>query len=337
MTIGKITSSEVKAYEDFSIAYNRILTYMDPVFGLLNNEKKSTGEQLELKLNISPYARTRYRNLDMYLGEPKLERIATIPGDLVFIEAQLKNFFILPNMHFFGGIRDMDLPFSIKHGVISRDYSMDNMSFTKFYAGITPYTRKLIDILGQKSRPDAKGYAKLDAGRWLDDAWTRTFDKYYVIGTGRSLLETVTPNIRIEKADNPSQVSLSLNDLSKTLVGNYLRTEAYTRSRQTSAGNALLLHAYQQQLQPNDLDSAIKAVQNQSLICPLGGNYVPADKEQPDRWKSTVWAEETLYQTNQLPETYRQVIVDEIKTMRLEFSISPDTLKTRLFIQTNSK
>jgi hypothetical protein len=78
-------------------------------------------------------------------------------------------------------------------------------------------------------------------------------------------------------------------------------------------------------------------VQNQNLICPLGGNFVVPNKDQPDRWKSTAWSAETLYQTNQVPNTYRQIIIDELETMRLEFSIDPDTLKTYLEIQTKTK
>jgi hypothetical protein len=225
------------------------------------------------------------------------------------------------------------------------------LHYLKLYAGInlpSDFNKKNIHlILGPpETKPDAKGYAKLRGFMGVgvgegknpgNELWLRFFDSYYVIGTGRSLLETVTPKIRIEKTKHPSQLSLNLGDLSKSSVGNFLRAEAYVRDRRTSAGNALLLHAYQQQLQPQDLNAALKAVQNQSLVCSLGGNFVMADKDQPDRWKSTAWSEETLYQTNQLPKTYRQVIIDEIETMRLEFSIDPDTLKTRLEIQTKAK
>ena len=65
--------------------------------------------------------------------------------------------------------------------------------------------------------------------------------------------------------------------------------------------------------------------------CPV---HTDVPDEQPGRWKSTAWTEETLYQVNQLPDTYRQAIIDGMETLRLEFSIDPDTLKTRLEIKT---
>ena len=374
MTIDKITSSEAEAYEDFADAYSGIWTNMDPVFGLLNNEKKFfSGERLELRLSISPYAKSRYRNLDSFLGKPASDRMTSISGDLVSMEAQLSKELVgeligddeddddddmntaktvkkPSSLRIFGGLRDMDIPWSIRHGAMGAmsvgpdSWEKIAARFLRFYAGITippGFNEKYLYIPEIKTKPDAKGYAKLKNPFWDDEKdnpenelWTRRFGSYYILGTGRALLETVSPNIRIEKADYPSQASLNLGDLSKSRLGNFLRAEAYVRDRRISAGNALLLHAYQQQLQPRDLDEALKAVQGQSLICPLGGIFVTAGQDQPDRRKSTAWNEETLYQTNQLPKTYRQAILEEMKSMRLEFSIDPDTLKTRLEIRT---
>ncbi|MCL1865271.1 MAG: hypothetical protein FWF73_05610 [Spirochaetes bacterium] len=374
VTIDKITSAEAEAYKDFANAYSGIWTNMDPVFGLLNNDKKNNGERLELKLSISPYAKSRYGNLDQFLGEPARDRVAMISGDLVSLEVQLARHLIRElfqededddevntkkavkkskpfSLRIFGALRDMDIPWSIQHGVTSGAYYSDKLEKIvnkiatydlKFYAGITVPPNideeALSYSLRPETKPDAKGYVKLNEYFGpKNELWARRFDSYYIIATGRSLLETVSPKIRIEKTDHPSQISLNLGDLSKSRFGNFLHAEAYTRDRRTSAGNALLLHAYQQQLQPQDLTGALKAVQNQSLLCPLGGTFVAANQEQPDRWKSTAWSEETLYQTNKLPDTYRQVIIDEMQSMRLEFSIDPDTLKTRLEIQTKAK
>ena len=360
ITIDKITSAEAEAYEDFAEAYSGIWTNMDPVFGLLNNDKKSSGERLELKLNISPYAKSRYGDLDSFLGEPAIDRIAMVPGDLVSLEVQLPEkligeldgddeFYDMKtakkplSLRIFGGLRDVDIPWSIKHGVtVKPGYWQEIVfRFPKFYAGITlspNFNEKYLYILQPETKPDAKGYAKLAENMGFgEELWLRRFGTYYMVGTGRSLLETVSPKIRIEKTKHPSQVSLNLGNISKSRLGNFLRAEAYTRDRRTSAGNALLLHAYQQQLHPHDLNGALKDIQNQSLVCPLGGTFVSADKDQPDRFKSTAWSEGTLYQTNQLPKTYRNIVIDELETMRLEFSIDPDTLKTRLEIQTKTK
>ena len=370
MTTDKITSAEEEAYEHFSAAYRGIWTNMDPVFGLLNTEKKITGERVELRLNISPYAKSRYGNLDRFLGESVPDRVATIPGDLASLEVQLaqklanelltddyeedeeedtarvakkpdltqKDF----SLRLFGGLRDADISWSIQHGSMVRPGRWEKvaMQSLKFYAGLllpTDLSQKdlqpLLALLGHETELDAKGYAKLN-----DNLWFRHFGSYYLLGSERLLLAKVSPQIKIEKGGHPSQIALNLGDLSKSSLGNFLRAEAYTRDRRTSAGNALLLHAYQQQLQPHDLQDALKAVQNQNLICPLGGTFVVADeKNQPDRWKSTAWSEETLYYTNKLPKTYHQAILDEMKSLRLEFSIDPDTLKTRLEIQTKAK
>ena len=377
ITIDKITLTEAEAYEDFAEAYSGIWTNMDPVFGLLNINKKPTGNTLELKLSISPYAKSRYGGLDGFLGEPAPDRIATVTGDLAFLEVQLhKNLlskFDLdmdddndndgkakigatakkqapksPSLRLFGGLRDVNIPWSIQNGTTTvgpNDWKEIAISFMRFYVGMTMpsnFKEKHLEILKPVTKPDTKGYAKLAEnmgfnreGSSESELWSRRFSSFYLLGTGRPLLEAVSPKIRIEKASYPSQIALTLGDINKSRVGNLLRAQAYVKDRRTSAGNALLLHAYQQQLQPQDLNAALKAVQNQVLTCPLGGNFIPADqKNQPDRWKSTAWSEETLYQVNQLPKTYRQTILDEMTSMRLEFSIDPDTLKSRLEIKT---
>jgi hypothetical protein len=241
----------------------------------------------------------------------------------------------------------MDIPWSIKHGMttvrLDHLWSESTLRYIKFYGGITippNFNEEYLNFMGAETKPDAKGYAKLKDYNDVEkdyQLWSRRFGSYYIAGTGRSLLETVSSKIRIEKSGHPSQISLNLGDLSKSSLGNYLRAEAYVRERRVSAGNALLLQVYQQKLQPQDLNGALKAVQDLSLLCPLGGNFVTADQNQPDRRKSTAWSEETLYQTNRMPDNYRQAFIDELKTMRIEFSMDPDTLKTRLEIQTKPK
>ena len=338
MSIDKVTSSEAVAYEKFADYYSGLWTNMDQVFGLLNIGNTPTGEQFELKLNISPYAKRRYGNMDRYLGQPTYDRIAAVSGDLVsFEERHNPTFTFTMNVsHIFGSLRDTDIPWSIKHGEIDRPDYWRFDKFARFYVGFTipPYSseKNLLRFIGKASNPDANGYSKIDTG-WVYDAWSRRFGSYFIVGTGRSLLETVTPNIRVEKTEYPSQISLNLGDMSESLLGNYIRAEAYIRDRRTSAGNALLLQAYQQQLQPGDLEGAIMAIQNLKLLCPLGGTFVQTD-EQPGRFKSTAWTEETLYQTNKLPDNYRQAVVDGLESLRIEFSIDPDTLKTRLEIKT---
>jgi len=118
ITIDKITSAEAEAYKAFARAYNGIWTNMDPVFGLLSHESKSTGEQLELKLNISPYARLRYGNVFEFLGKPIYDRITMVSGDLISLELNLSISFdhFLPDLHIFGWYIDTNIPWYIRHG-----------------------------------------------------------------------------------------------------------------------------------------------------------------------------------------------------------------------------
>ena len=347
VTIDKITSSEAEAYQYFANAYSGMWTNMDPVYGLLINERESEGEKIELKLSISPYARSRYGDFDGWLGAPSYNRISINSEDIINMEVQLSSRILdelLPlSLRIFGGLFDMDIPWEIKHGETNPSLMnlfgfSDAERYLRFYVGTVIPPIPLFDELylrpffGSMPKPNADGYSKTKA--WYIDFWIRRFKSFFVLSNERGILESVTPNMHIEETDNPSQISLNLGDLSATRVGKLLRAESYANHRRTSAGNALLLHAYQQQLQPNSLNEALLAVQNHDLLCPLGGTYVSADIEQPDRFKSTAWTEETLYQTNQLPDTYRQTVIDELKSMRVEFSIDPDTLKTRLEIQT---
>jgi hypothetical protein len=340
---------------------------MDPVFGNLRTLKADGGTKLELTLNISPYARSRYDFLLRFLGQPLKDRLALIPDTLLSLEIRLNEelldmFNITDDdsptvsgtrslnlekpyaMRLFAGLRDTKTPYSIQHGDVVRGskllpYIAEN--FKGFSGMVIPANQKFaIDMfLPPVSRPDRNGYYRVkesirpkSGNKPEDQIWARKFDPFFVIATGLPLLQTVSPNIKIEKSEQPAQLRLALGDFSNASIGNALKTELYIRERRISAGGALLLQAIEQQLRPKNIDLALKELQDQKIVCPLGGEYIN-DTAQPGHWKSTAWQEPTLFETDQFPNSYTHPIIDGMKWLRLDFAIDPNTLNTKLEIQ----
>jgi hypothetical protein len=380
------TEAEVDAYYAFSEAYEGIWTNMDPVFGNLKMQKSDGGQKFELRLSISPYARSRYDFFLPLLGKPLKDRIALAPGTLLSAEVRLNDDLLSlldeasndgyededdedgegvaavlnkPKplvtekpyaMRLFAGLRDAELPYILESGSLNTGeellpYISEHL---KGYVGaVIPNNRKFtIDMFFPKaSKPDAKGYYRVQdsfrespsrsaKGRVSAEyqAWARKFDPFLVIGTGRSLLETVSPHIKIQSAEQPAQLRVTLGDFSSTSIGRLIKAKLYAADRRISAGGAMQLQSIQQQLNPKDPAMALQELQDQKLTCPIGGQYIQ-DSEQPGLWKSTAWQEPTLFQTNQVPINYSHPILDGMKWLRIDFSIDPNALNTRLEIQ----
>ncbi|MDR1840742.1 MAG: hypothetical protein LBQ86_02330 [Holophagales bacterium] len=377
------TKEEVHAYEAFSDAYEGLWTNMDPVYGNLKTTKDNDGERLELTLNISPYARSRYDFFLQFLGQPLKDRIALVPGTLFSAEIRPRESYLglfsegldendeddeddedsddapiltRPGpraidletpyaMRLFAGLRDFEAPFEVVAGNVVRadkllPYAGERL--IGYAGGVIPQGLDInTDLfLSGSSKADSEGYFMLEENfrrkgkdKPENQIWGRKFNSFLMLATGRTLLETVSSNIRIEKAEQPAQLRVTLGDFSNAETGKFMRAELYARERRISAGGALQLQAIQQQLRHKDADLAIKEIQDKITVCPLGGKYV-RDSKLPGSWKSTAWREPALFDVNQIPESYRHPFLDGMKWLRLDFAIDPNTLNTRLEIQT---
>jgi hypothetical protein len=361
------TKAEVEGYEAFSADYQRIWTNMDPVFGNLKTTKSKDGEKLELTLCISPYAKSKYDSFLRFLGQPLKDQIALVPGTLFSAEIRLNEDLLNEfndnidsdddapmiidtksidlekpyAMRFFAGLRDTKTPYIIREGSLIRDKELWQYlaEAIKGYVGyVIPKGHNFpLDLfLPQTTKSDRNGYYKVDKDFGISDKtkhenhlWVRKFAPFVMVGTDRALLETVSPNIKTERAKQPALIRVALGEFNKTGIGESLMAELYVRERQISVGGALQLQAIQQQLHPKDMDLALGELQDQKIVCPLGGKYVQDAKH---IWKSTAWQEPALSYVNHVPKGYVHTILSNMKWLRLDFAIDPNTLNTRLEI-----
>jgi len=361
VTVGGLTASEVEAYGDFAEAYRRVWTNMDPVFGTLRRVPSGQGlEKVALQLHISPYAKSRYSDLERILGIPLDDRLVRVKGDLLTVEVSAKiQDLILGHrengseaikagrqQRYFAGLRDVELPARLTGGEVVRERDWFDALVSRLRGYIGQNRTDLGNLAHalelEDEKKDARGYTRLNENfrrrkgtAAEDQSWARVFKDFFVAGTGRKLLEQVTPQLRFEAAEMPAQLRLSLGNLGASRLGASARIELYARDRQSSAGGALLLQSVQRNLRVEDPLAVLNELQGLKLQCPLGGTYVP-DKGCPQRWISTAWTEDSLAAVHQVPAAYRNPLLDWIRALRLDFNIDAQALQTRIELETKN-
>jgi len=356
LNIDQITQAEQEAYESFSSAYQRLWTNMDPVYGTLLWKTQAGAEKVALELHISPYVKSRYGMLLRFLGLPSGKKVAPIAGDLLSVEIHPK--LDLPGRDedddeagkpakpaatpsFFGGLRDIDLPWRLVASEVQRDRGFLEPVKEKLrgYLGQTPaadQTAQRLLGISPRGKADAQGFIPLEdglrGGRNLPaeaQTWGRRLGDFFIVGTGRELVKTVSGRLKLVADPFPAQVRLRVGDLKDTKLAGRIRAELYARDRRASASGAMLLQSLQEQFGSSNPVATAKELLGFAPLCPLGGTY---QRDASGRWISTAWKEESLLQVNAVPDTYRSPIQAWIKGLSLDLAIDETTLNTRLVI-----
>ena len=178
---------------------------VDPVIVAIQRDEIETPsgrrEKVSLDVHISPYARTHYAFFAGFLGEPDKWRLAPVKGNVIEGQARIATFSAEPRdppYRIFGGLRDVAPPFAFHEGrVIPGGVNIDD---AQFYLGSTP-AAGVMPFIRVGNIPD--GYSENEDGGWF--RWIRKFDDFAVQAGQKAILESVTPQIKLEEAERPAQ------------------------------------------------------------------------------------------------------------------------------------
>jgi hypothetical protein len=292
ITLQGVTRSEAAKYAARSAYYREHWVRMDPLMiGIKRVALDRKGlQRVTIDAHIAPLDDTKYAWIMSSLGPPTTQRITAAPGDVISVQAALRGGLIeagIPPHLLFLGVQDSPPPTSLATGGFLK--TLQILQAAPWYLGAWPKPGFLDWLpfgLGG-GEPDQFGYSVMPLG-----LWRRQWEDFSAVSFDRRLLDEVTPHLAVEQSDSAAQIRASVGDLSQSQLAGWINLLVYDRARQTSLGNARLMHVLSQQLHvpPEDALATAQQLIDAKLVCPLGGQYeLVAHNNGTPLWRSTKW------------------------------------------------
>lgn len=354
-----LTSAEVEAYEKFAEFYQQIYTRMDPVVlavqrtPLGDGEGKGEGagrEKILLELAVTPYTRQGLGGAEQFLGPQVDDAIAPVPGDVASLQVQVRGFFgDAKTGKVYAGLRDQSVPFTVEGDFVRPVLLLPDVAF---YLG-GRWGGILQGLHGQDDFHvrDEAGYGSLERRFGAEDRiWFRRQGDLLTMAFQKSLLEEVTPNVKLLEGARPAQIRLRIADLAGTRIEKFVRAQFFLQEVAAGRANEALLDRVSQQLgvpKPDGL-RAVQQILQGSPLCPFGGMYAleksPAyrDELRPPSWRSTKRTSEREYASwgdpnRGVPERYVSRLLKWFHGLELEFRLVGQTLHSRTEIEVSTQ
>ena len=328
--LAQVTAQEAAAYERFVNFYLQKWGRLDPMMaGIRRHELPDNQERVVIDVEANPFARQHYDMLAQRLGAADKTQIAPIPGDIMFLEAQLTD------QRIFGGVQDVSMPFSIADGQFMPRGGLFNSIVG--YLGTTG-NMGLLSILNQliSTPANAGGYSGSENGLWRHQG-----ERFTVFSFQQDVLAMVCAQLHFEEAQRPAQIRMHVKDVARARITPTLNALGYLRTRDTSLGNIRLMQQLAQQFHvPGpDCQATADRLLNAKLICPLGGKYEYV--KTPDGlgyWTSTAFTTGQLAQgRNQLmgisvPQGYLSPPLNWFRGLDMDATLTPKALSAHVEI-----
>jgi uncharacterized protein (TIGR03067 family) len=341
------THSEVQSYQRFASHYRTQWRRMDPVsIGIQHKAGwDEERERVVLDVRITPYARENYERLYAQLDPPDQHQLAPVPGDVMRVEARLRSFgSYLPGLRAqhpraCGALRDSVVPYSVREGKVET-VSLNPMSLLgkdyQCYAGTVVDGNAWLSVTGDRHKDPGEpdGYSFVQGALPALLSCRRTWNRGWVAWShSQDILEEVTPQLHLERADRPAQVRFRLGDLAASKLGVPIQAICYMHARRISALNVDRIHQMIQQfkVKPEEGRRVTEEMLAARMACPLGGEYqLTGGSGSPPYWKSTAWQRDSIYIEDQVPNDYCYPFLDWLRGALMELTLDRVTLSTHV-------
>lgn len=318
MELTGVTPTEADWYSRKTAFFLNSVQQLDPMMiGLRRFAGEGNREQLVFDAQLAPFGQEEYRWIDSLLGPPLQQYIVGSDDDILRLQVSLRRDRPGENgewYQLFGAIQDELAP-DVDLQPTSWLDLLRTVKQIPGYIGSTPPAGTVDWLPRLGGTPDQDGYS---SSRLLG-LWRLQFDSYSLLAFDPQRLEQLRGQLRTVPAERAAQVRLSIADLSKSDLGNWVNVVNYRRAWQTSIANARLLNTLIEQF---GIDSAqamefAESLLDVRLVCALGGEYRMAEGAGRPVWISTAWPN---FASPEMPGGYASPLLAWFRGLEMELN-----------------
>ena len=333
MIVDGATSEELANYRQFVQKFQREVGQLPPITIAVRRDTHPDGDEtMRVDLLATPLAGLNLGSAADMLGQPAVDELRAVEGDIVSVEAVLDLPIPLTGSesephHLFGALRDFRSPLVVRQGRVAPN--ADPTELIRGYVGAWPRPGLLELVLGS-IRPDGNEPEPVD-----DRLWNAQQDDFLVISFKPAVIDQVVPQLAWEPAERAAQLRARIVDLTGTKVAESVNALGYMRSREASVSASRLMNSLANQLHVprHECRKVAERLVDGKFVCALGGEY---QLFAPDRGLE-VWISSALPQANrfflaELPADFQLPLLSWFRGMQGDLTLTNDSLSAHLEI-----
>ena len=333
MTVEDVSTDEAAAYRQFAEKFQKQVGQMPPIaVGIQRSPLGADGEQMAIDVRAEPLDGLKISSLRDPLGEPAENRLQSIEGDVVSLEAVLD--IPVPLLggenqphHLFGGLRDFRSLLTVENGNVAPDARPKE--FVRGYLGAWPRPGLLEMLTGPEpptgDQPERVG----------EELWQAQQEEFLLISFKSDVVEQVLPQLAMVQAARPAQVWLTVDDLTGKELAETVNALGYKRTRETSVAASRMMNSLANQFRverPKCRALAERLVDGK-FVCPLGGEYQLLVPERDlETWASSALPPKNRFLLTEVPEDFQLPILNWFRGLRGDMQLDNDSLSVQLEI-----
>lgn len=316
-----VTRAEAADYRRFAEFLRSHWGRPAPVLARVRRETADAGrERITVIAEMNPLQKLHFDVLSMLLGDAQARRVAPAPGDLIRAEV------VLPRQYLFLGLRDAAavppdtanllgwLPVLLRSAYLGTD--AESLGVNR----LLPIPGPLLSLPGGE--------------RAAPKLFDRRVGEFHLFALSSPVLDEVAPHLVRQPAE-AAQLRLDVADPSQARFASWINALGYSRTRNTSLGNLLLLHQIEQQLHvaPAGARDLAEQLLDGKLICPLGGAYrLREDSGRPAEWTTTALTDEFSARPSP-PAGYQAPPINWLRGLSLRVELLADRLSLHATVE----
>lgn len=156
-------------------------------------------------------------------------------------------------------------------------------------------------------------------------------DDHMVVMLNEKLRKEVIASVHQKPNKKPAKVRMVMKSLQGAKVEPYIQAYTFMQARRLSSDNARYLSNWSDWLRASEGDarSTVEDLLRGTLQCPLGGN-LDMSRQASLEWSSSAWREQSVYQVNSVPDTWKFPFTEWLRQLELHFNMDASTINAEI-------
>ena len=329
-----VSAYEIAAYDQFVENFQSDIVQLPHIAAVVARSPRENGpgEQVTVELVSGSLSGVKLGWLAEMLGQPSIEQLRPIAGDVVSVESVLDIGVPLISgekrpHHLFLGLRDYLSPLAVQQGTIMP--AAARTEIVRGYLGAWPRPG-LLELLVGLERPGGMEPELVD-----EQMWQAQQDEFLLISFKPEVIQQVLPQLAMEPAERPAQLRIRVDDLSDKLLAQSINALGYMRARETSVSASRMMNSLANQLHvPRDeCRSLAEQLVDGEFVCALGGEYqLYAPERALEVWASSALPKQNRFLLTEVPEDYQLPLLEWFRGFRGDLQLTDESFSAHMEI-----